>query len=72
MLYIIYRDFKLEFQYHSIIKMCGVFEIFGIFLYHETIKQAMWAPFALKLALKWEILRFYIALLEICSAFEIA
>jgi hypothetical protein len=24
MLYILYRDIKLEFQYHSTIKMCGV------------------------------------------------
>jgi hypothetical protein len=23
-LYILHRDFKLEFQYHSAIKMCGV------------------------------------------------
>jgi hypothetical protein len=23
-LYILYRDFKLEFQYHTAIKMCGV------------------------------------------------
>jgi hypothetical protein len=40
--------------------MCDVFEIptfYGIFLFHDTMKQAMWeaSHFALKLALNWEI-----------------
>jgi hypothetical protein len=26
-LYILYRDFKLDFQYHSAIKMCSVLKI---------------------------------------------
>jgi hypothetical protein len=44
-LYILNHDFKLGFQYHNTIKMCSVFEIltfYGIFLFHETMKQAKW------------------------------
>jgi hypothetical protein len=44
---------------------------YGIFLYHEKSNKQCGRPFALKLALKCEILGFYIALLKICSAFEI-
>jgi hypothetical protein len=73
-LYIICRDFKLEFQYHSAIKMC-VLKFQHSMEYFCIMKQSnkqCGSHFALKLAMKCEILRFYIALLIICSAFEVS
>ncbi len=52
-IYIIYRDFKLEFQYHSVIKMCGVLKFQHSMEYFCIMKQSnkqCGRPFCLKIS----------------------